>query len=95
MSWLILGIPSSFMYFESRCPAESVGVYDKIIKGLHACLTIWPFFCGQEGRRLLGLLTRGTGAEVCCRKETLVVTKDGLEGRINGGEMICGCLFQP
>lgn len=55
MSWLILGIPSSFMYFESRCPAESVGVYDKIIKALHACLTIWPFFCGQEGRRLLGL----------------------------------------
>lgn len=58
MSWLTLGIPSSFMYFESRCPAESVGVYDKIIKGLHACLTIWPFFCGQEGGRLLGLLTR-------------------------------------
>lgn len=38
---------------------------------------------------------RGTGTKMCFRKETLVVMKDGLEGKINGGKMICGWLFHP
>lgn len=38
---------------------------------------------------------RGTGAKICFRKETLVVMTDGLEGKINGGKMICGWLFHP
>lgn len=31
----------------------------------------------------------GMGEEICFRKQTLVVMKDGLEGRINGNKIIC------
>lgn len=32
---------------------------------------------------------RRTGAEMCLRKETLVVMKGGLEGSVKGGEIVC------
>lgn len=31
---------------------------------------------------------RRTGAEMCLRKETLVVMKGGLEGSVKGGEIV-------
>lgn len=38
---------------------------------------------------------RHTGAKICFRKETLGITTDGLEGKINGGKTICDWLFHP